>query len=237
MNLYIVSYKRWELVRTYEYLGYGKIVVPKSQAPLYRERYGDAVLPIDDELDGSISKKRNAVLDIIQQQSNPYGWVLDDDIEYLMWKKPKRELSGEECLEMLEITESCAVQLGAKYSGFDFTEDNKKLMDYQPFSMTKRGQAGIWIDPTDGVRYDTRLKAGEDTEFYYAKLNANRLLWKDNRYMFKAYGVAGGEDSVIGHGVEEKKMAIELINKKYGRKLMELKPNGTEKIVVPIKGP
>ena len=64
-NIYIASYNRADLVRTYEYLGCGKIVVPKSQEEAYRVRYGDAVVGIDDELDGSAGKKRNAILDMI----------------------------------------------------------------------------------------------------------------------------------------------------------------------------
>ena len=79
-NIYIPSYNRSERVRTYEYLGTGHIVVPESQESLYKKRYGDAVITIPDKRDGSVSKKRNAVLDLIQErETDGYGWVCDDD--------------------------------------------------------------------------------------------------------------------------------------------------------------
>jgi hypothetical protein len=56
-NIYIPSYKRYEKVRAYEYLGIGKIVVAESQKRQYEERYGDAVIAVNDKRDGSVSKK------------------------------------------------------------------------------------------------------------------------------------------------------------------------------------
>ena len=60
-NIYIPSYNRSDLVRTYEYLGTGFIVVPESQKEDYKKKYGNAVLSIPDNKDGSVSKKRNAI--------------------------------------------------------------------------------------------------------------------------------------------------------------------------------
>ena len=69
-NIYIPSYNRADLVRTYEYLGCGKIVVPKSQEKDYKKKYGDAVVSIPDKKDGNIAKKRNAIIDLIRQRED-----------------------------------------------------------------------------------------------------------------------------------------------------------------------
>ena len=56
-NIYIPSYNRSDLVRTYEYLGCGHIVVPESQEKKYKKRYGSAVISIPDNKDESESPK------------------------------------------------------------------------------------------------------------------------------------------------------------------------------------
>ena len=102
-NIYIPSYNRSERVRTYEYLGTGHIVVPESQESLYKKRYGDAVITIPDKRDGSVSKKRNAVLDLIQErETDGYGWVCDDDFICLRRKKENLKMDGDEALEHFE---------------------------------------------------------------------------------------------------------------------------------------
>ena len=137
-NIYIPSYKRFEKVRTYEYLGCGKIVVPESQKLDYKKRYGNAVISIPDNRDGSVSKKRNAVLDLIQEeQEDGYGWICDDDFVALRRKKENIKMTGDETLEHFERLYIMAKDSGAKYGGFDYSSDNLKLKDMTPFSLTK----------------------------------------------------------------------------------------------------
>jgi hypothetical protein len=94
-NIYIPSYNRHDKVRTYEYLGCGHIVVPESQEKDYKKRYGSAVVSIPDKRDGSVAKKRNAVLDLIKEnEADGYGWVCDDDFIHLVRKKENIRLSG-----------------------------------------------------------------------------------------------------------------------------------------------
>ena len=92
-NIYIASYNRFNNVRTFDYLGVGNIVVPESQADDYRKHYGKAVITVPDSKDGSVSKKRNAILELIQeQQADGYGWILDDDIKHIKRKKKTKHL-------------------------------------------------------------------------------------------------------------------------------------------------
>ena len=123
-NIYFPSYKRYEKVLGYEYLGEGNIIVPKSQEIQYKKRYGNAVISIDDKLDGSVSKKRNAVLDMIQErEEDAYGWIIDDDFKLLKRKKENKKLSGDEAIENLERIYLMAKDMGATYGGFDYSQD------------------------------------------------------------------------------------------------------------------
>lgn len=235
-NIYIASYNRADHVRTYEYLGCGKIVVPKSQEKQYKEKYGDAVLGIDDRLDGSAAKKRNAILDIIQtEQADGYGWIIDDDLVKIKRKKEGKDLLQEEAVEILERLYIMAKDADIKYAGFDYSTDNMKLKDYQPFSLTKIIFGGVLVNAKDEIKYDERFRINEDVEFWVQKLNKNRMILKDNQYAMIFYGVDGGAISVIGYNQNDRRHYANKINNKWGKKLMIWEKNKF-KFETPIKG-
>ena len=235
-NIYIASYNRADLVRTYEYLGCGKIVVPRSQEKAYRERYGDAVIAIEDEKDGSAAKKRNAILDIInQEQEDGYGWIIDDDLLKIRRKKEGRDLLQDEAVEVLERLYIMAKEGGITYGGFDYSLDNMKLKDYQPFSLTKVVFGGVLVYANDGIKYDSRFRINEDVEFWIQKLNKSRMLLKDNQYAMYFYGVDGGSDSVIKYNNNDRRAYAIKINNKWGQKLMVWNKNKFE-FKIPIQG-
>jgi len=235
-NIYIASYNRADLVRTYEYLGCGKIVVPKSQEKQYKEKYGDAVMAIDDKLDGSAAKKRNAILDIIQKdQKDGYGWIIDDDLVKIKRKKEGRDLIRDEAIESLERLYIMAKDAEIKYGGFDYSTDNIKLKDYQPFSLTKIMFGGVLVNAKDEIRYDERFRINEDVEFWVQKLNKNRMILKDNQYAMIFNGVDGGAESVIGYNQNDRRHYANKINNKWGKKLMIWEKNKFQ-FQTPIKG-
>ena len=237
-NIYIISYKRAELVRTYEYFNCGKIVVPKSQEKDYREKYGNAVLAIPDHLDGAECKKRNAVIDLIKkEQENGIGWVFDDDLLYIKRKKENIKLSGAEALEVMELLESMLIESQITFGGFDYTEDCMKLKDMSPFSLTKFFCQAVCIDTRDGLRYDEKMKYHGDLEYWVQKMNTNRRVLKWNQYGAICYGKVGGggEDSVIAWNEKDRKKAHLYINAKYGKKITVWNRTRWE-YKVPIKG-
>ena len=220
-NIYIPSYKRFEKVRTYEYLGCGKIVVPESQKLEYIKRYGNAVMSIPNNKDGSVSKKRNAVLDLIQQeQEDGYGWICDDDFVALRRKKENIKMTGDEALEHFERLYIMAKDSGAKYGGFDYSSDNLKLKDMTPFSLTKGVYQVALINANDGIRYDERFRINEDVEFFIQKMNKNRFMIRDNQYVTQCYGEDGGTESTIGYSRSDQKKYATMINNKWGYKAM-----------------
>jgi hypothetical protein len=216
-NIYIPSYNRSDLVRTYEYLGCGHIVVPESQEKKYKKRYGSAVISIPDNKDGFVAKKRNAVIDIIKEkEADGYGWVCDDDFICLRRKKENIKMTGDECLEHFERLYIMAKDMGAKYGGFDYSSDNIKLKDMTPFSLTKGVFQVALINVLDGIRYDERFRINEDVEFFIQKMNNNRFMIRDNQYVTQCYGEDGGKNSTIGYDREEQKKYAKMINDKWG---------------------
>jgi hypothetical protein len=235
-NIYIPSYKRFELVRAYEYLGCGHIVVPESQAKDYKKRYGNAIIVIPDNQDGSVTKKRNAVLDLIQKrESNGYGWMVDDDFKCLKRKKENIDMTGDECLEHFERVQIMAQDMGAMYGGFDYSSDCIKLKDMTPFSLTKGVFQVALINVKDGIRYDEKLRINEDVEFYIHKMAVNRKMIRDNQYVTLCHGEDGGKESTIGYDREEQRKYAKILNNKWGYKAMVWNKTRFE-FKIPIKG-
>ena len=220
-NIYIASYNRHKDVKTYEYLGTGKIVVPESQKKSYSKRYGKAVVGIPDKNDGMISKKRNAIINIIkEEQKDFYGWICDDDLVSLRRKKENIKMTGDEALEHFERLYIMAKDMNAKYAGFDYSADNMKLKDMSPFSLNKMFFCVCLLKVDDSLKYDERLKINEDVDFFLQKINKNRFVIKDNQYVIEAYGVDGGKDSVIKYKKADQRKYATMINNKWGYKAM-----------------
>ena len=124
---------------------------------------------------------------------------------------------------------------GIKYAGVDYSLDNMKLKDYQPFSFTKVIFGGTLVCENDGLRYDERFKINEDVEFWVQKLNSNRRLLKDNQYAMVFYGQDGGKDSVIGYTNDDRRVYATMLNNKWGEKIMNWNKTRFE-FKIPIKG-
>lgn len=236
-NIYIPSYNRPDKVITYELLGVGNIVVPESQAEDYRKNYGDAVITIPDSKDGSVNKKRNAIIDLIKLQQEDYsGWVLDDDLKGIKRKKEAYMLSADEILELFEKTEIMAKDMNAMFAGFDYSEDCMKLKDMAPFSLNKPCFHSVYLNVSDGIRYDERLRVQGDLEYWIAKMNKNRFVLKMNQYACLSLGEDGGKESVIGYDKKDRLESAIAINKKYGRKIITQNKKGNQVFNIPIKG-
>lgn len=235
-NIYIPSYNRADLVRTYEYLGTGHIIVPKSQEKEYKKRYGKAVISIPDKQDGFVAKKRNAVLDLIKEnEANGYGWICDDDFIALKRKKENIKMSGDECLEHFERIQIMAQDMGAMYGGFDYSSDCIKLKDMTPFSLTKGVFQVALINVKDNIKYDERFRINEDVEFYIHKMATNRCMIRDNQYVTLCHGEDGGKESTIGYDREEQRKYAKMLNNKWGYKAMVWNKTRFE-FKIPIKG-
>ena len=139
-------------------------------------------MTIPDNLDGSIPRKRNAVLDIIaKEQEDGYGFIIDDDINRFKRKKENISLTGDEALEVMEKLYIMAKDMGATYGGFDYSQDCMKLKDMSPFSLTKPVYGLTLVNVKDGLRYDERFRIVEDVEMWVQKMNNHRRMLKDNQ--------------------------------------------------------
>jgi len=235
-SIYIPSFNRWESVKTFEYLESGTIVVPESQFLNYKKRYGKNVVSIPNKKDGSVAKKRNAILELIKEREpDGWAWICDDDLICIKEKKHQKKLTGDEALEAMERVQIMAEDMQAWLGGFDYSPDNLKLKDFQPFSFTKPVFGNALINVLDGIKYDENFRITEDVEFWASKMNKNRFMIRENRFVCVFNGEDGGKESVIKYSIEDKKKFAKQINNKWGRQIMVWNKTRFE-FRIPIKG-
>ena len=128
-----------------------------------------------------------------------------------------------------------AKDMKATYAGVDYSLDNKKRKDFEPFSLKKPIFGATLIYAKDGLKYDERFKINEDVEFWIQKLNLNRRILKDNQYAMVFFGEDGGKDSVIGYSNDDRRVYATMLNNKWGKKIMNWKKTGFQ-FDNPIKG-
>ncbi len=219
----IPSYNRAGKVTTFEYLQNGVIIVPKKQEKQYLDYYPrENVYAIQDKKDGSVARKRNAILDLMKVGVfNSCAWIIDDDIQYISHKKSNRQLEGAEALELLEAHRIVQMQTEAIFGGFDYSGDNMKLKDFTPFSRTKVSFGCVCVNTFDKIRYDENLRINEDVDFWLQNMNEKRQVWKDNRYLAFFGNDDGGKDSVIKYDRKERVYYSKKINTKWGYEAMK----------------
>jgi hypothetical protein len=180
MRILVPSYGRAGHCSTMDLLKSAVVVVPKSQYEDYVSCYGvDRVIQIPDKDDGSVVRKRNAVLNCVDDGET--FWMIDDD---LIDVTALKQGVVEDIEQVLESHLETMKQLDCHYGGFNVTGDPVRYLEYQPFSMSKPSYQAVCIKKCE-LRYDEKCERGEDVDYALQVLNIYRMMWRDNRYFFK----------------------------------------------------
>lgn len=180
MRILVASYNRAGTATTMDKIPSAEIVVPESQADEYRKHYGERVVSIPDHKDGNVAKKRNAILELVDE--GELFWMLDDDLLKVIRIKQGEELDPEQVLEShYHSMESYDFDFG----GFSIYNDPVKYAEYQPFSLTKPSFQAVCIRRLDGLRYDEDLGRHEDTDYFLRVLHRGSRVLRDNRIFFE----------------------------------------------------
>jgi len=237
MKIFVPSYSRWDCATTMDLIPSAKIVVPESQADKYKQTYGKRVIKIFDHQDGSPTKKKNAILEMMQE--GELAWIMDDDLEEVRNIQKNKILEPEEIEEVLE-NHFCMMQdLGAGFGGFAITDDFVRYQEFKPFSFYKISYSAFCVRKTK-VKHDERLSRVDDIDFFLQVVKNKNLPFRDNRYFFKfkwndskSIEDIKQKGGIIG-GHEQHKDSTEIVLKKWG-KLVRVKDGRITGVNLPIK--
>lgn len=179
MRILVPSYKRAGHASTMVMLPSAQIVVPESQYDEYYRWYSDRVIAIPDEKDGNIAKKRNAILELVDD--GELFWMVDDDL--LKVEAIKHGLV-EDPEQLLEAHFDLMQSHGANFGGFSIYQDPVKYAEYAPFSLTKPSYGIICTRKVNGVSYDEDLGRFEDVDYFLKLLHKGSKVLRDNRHYF-----------------------------------------------------
>ena len=198
---------------THEWFDNPVIVVPKSQEADYRKYYGELVVAIADELDGSAPRKRNAVLNLYPGENI---LMVDDDMTAISRRKNKIPLGKQEIAHLAENAFLMCSEIGAGMWGINMNLDPMKHRDFHPLSLTKPVYWFVGILPDD-IRYDERLLLGEDLDFYLQKLNKYRKVLRFNNYqpeifLSKEGGIQQRDKWLECHRIVEQKWGSDIVH-------------------------
>lgn len=229
MKIYVPSYGRAGTASTMDLIEDALIVVPDSQAQGYEQHYPDRVVSIDDAKDGSVARKRNGILDLVED--GELFWMIDDDLLSVRRLKVGEEF---EVQQILESHYEAMQSFGFSFGGFNLTSDPIRYLEYQPFSLTKPSYGAVCIRKMPNVRYDEDLGRHEDADYFLQVLKADGRVFRDNRFFFEFECNKDSVKSKQGGGIsgseDEFEEALQKLIKRWGKwvKLKNGKMNGVK---------
>lgn len=222
MKFVIPSYSRANSVVTARWLKSASIVVRESQAEEYRKHNDNDVIAIPDELDGNISRARNAVLNRFEGEDVV---MLDDDVRRVGYHEDGEMVWVDEghFLDFCENMFQMAKDAGTVLWGMNVQSDKKFYREYSPFSFVSVTLAPVCgIVNTEGFRYDERLPLKDDYDFFLQVIAVKRRVLRCNKWFYQCGHITtpGGLAGVRTSKVEEKQ--AKLFQQKWGERIVQI---------------
>jgi hypothetical protein len=251
INVVIPSYKRSHALVGKNYFKMAKFVVPESQKHEYIDAVGiERVIAIPDECDGSITKKRNWILENIPRPLI----MIDDDVESIGYFEKRsgmkngdhrrKTLDPDLLMDFFRQSFELCEQFGSKMWGIAQNEDNRIYKEHLPFSLSKIALGPFQAHLSHDLKFDDRVGSKDDYDFALQHLRKYNILFRWNKFHYICeHGFnSGGIVSMrtLDREIHESKQ----IMRKWGTKIIEYqippkKPNdllNAKKVNIPIKG-
>ncbi len=225
MNILILSYKRANNVITGKYLKTAKIVVPNSQVEEYKRYNDNEIIGIDDSKDGDICKKRNAALDLFNDDTV----LMDDDIKNIGYNQDGTGsfyLSEERFVNFAKNAFEMSREIGTVLWGLNQNYDPLNYKSYSPLSLTSCVLGPVMgISKENKLRFDLELTLKEDYDFSLQVLFQYRKILRFNKYHYIA-GHIDNTGGVVSYRTMEKELwQAKRLQQKWGSKVVKIERN------------
>lgn len=221
MKIVIPSYKRAKIMETSRWLKSALVVVPNSQKEEYEDYNDVEIVGIPDEQDGSISRKRNAILEMFQGEDI---LMMDDDIrEVGYFQAGLLHRVGEKYfLEFVENMFQMCQEAETVLWGINVSYDSKFYREYSPLSLSS-----IVLGPFMGIRnvdnelrFEERLSNKEDYDYAIEVLRKYRKILRNNKWYYIC-GHITNEGGIVGmRNWDNEWEKAKLLQSKWGSKII-----------------
>lgn len=181
IKVIILSRGRYDTITSHELLpNYIEVLVPESERELYEKAISNPILTTPDDIKG-LGKLRNWVLNNFDEETII---MVDDDMKAVYNITQEMAIKITDVEKILWILINTAVMAkDAKCGVFGFQQrDIRQYNNFEPFELKS------WVGGIIGVigrKIDfIELKAKVDIDFCLKNLLVNRIIFRNNMYMF-----------------------------------------------------
>lgn len=236
----VPSFKRAGMVSTDRVVRGAWIVVPESQEDEYLEkgefRNGARLMVCPDEVDGSIVRKRNWILDMFP------GWLvmMDDDISAIGGIEGGKawDLGLDEVDQLMADGFEMCEDLGTVMWGLNQQVDPKFYREYTPFCFLSPilgpFQGFVGMD----LRNDDVFTSKEDYDLWIRVVRKYGVTLRFNKFHYRCDHLNQSGGLVSMRRMEEEKRQAEVLVKRFGSDVVQFdfSRSVNPKVRVPIKG-
>ena len=247
MKIVIVSYKRADRVLTIANFKEGDCIIAcnQSDALKYKGYYqGFEILEVPDIIEGNIARKRNWVLNKI----NDDVLFLDDDLEFIGYneltsEKYYQKLDRDELLHFIENGFAMAHEFGTVLWGVNVQKDPKFYREFTPFSMLSPVLGPFMGIVRNDLRFDENIDLKEDYDYFLQVVHKYHKVLRFNKYFYSAGHIDNLGGISLVRSQDHERICAERLVKKWGKSIVDIErktQHGNETINpiirVPIKG-
>jgi hypothetical protein len=209
-KIYIPSFGRAGKVTTTKFIPSAVVVCPESQAKEYKKHH-DRIFTIPTKRDGTVSKKRNAILDLTPEKKIV---MVDDDLKKIFYIPTRQNFSEEMILFYCEEGFRLCEEMGFFYFGFNWDAqplhlDMARLIRTNKFFYCFQGVI------KSEIRCDEKLKKSDDIDFWLQHTMRDRGTVRFEHVHAKF--LMGREVKTQAGGIKEKEQSGEEVKYMLGK--------------------
>lgn len=238
-KVYIPSYKRSDKIKTHKLFNKENVVIVIGEDE--REEYekflgsGYNYLLIPKERNTNIAKARNFML---ENADTECILMMDDDVESVGYyeKGKKCYLNVEELENFVADGFRMAKELGVHLWGINMTADRMAYREFTPFSFSVPILGTFCgIIKTD-IKYMEEIYLKEDYDFFLEHIHKDHKTLRFNKYHYNTIHLTIPGGCAAYRTMGEEKRQAEILQKKWGSKVVKLKNTTNPTIISPYKG-
>lgn len=234
------SYKRAGKVKVRELFPEAVLCVHKFEAEEYKKKEGGDILVMPDSVSGNMAKVRNYMLEWAYKQSD---WVLmvDDDVRDIVYfeggtSKRHRFKSHKHLIDFITNGFVMAEDMGVKLWGLNSVDDPKAYREYLPFSTLTPILGPFSAHIKNPLRYDCRLGLKEDYDFALQHLQKYKGILRFSKYAYLVEHIVLEGGCASYRTREKERQQLELLQKKWGSKVVKVQNSINPLVKCPLKG-
>jgi hypothetical protein len=166
-----------------------------------------------------LAATRNFILDELWDKDEDFVWMIDDDLQYMVYmlnRSPRTFLDPNYMLAVVDHVGTAAMDAGTGLFGFNLQKKPVERIPSRPIGLRGWLSANAMGVIDRSLRFDPRFLVKGDIDISLQCLLRHRFLWKDLRWHFHSQARVNRGGLVKSRTTDREQEAQDLINQKWG---------------------